>query len=88
MNELERILRPFDRDTTSLPDRLVRLVPLPQWDIQNRHRVTTESWDAPKMPTPTLQAGYAAIINTDLNDLTMAQPVKDWIRTWFPLQYG
>jgi len=54
--ELERILRPFDRDAGSLPQRLAWLAPglLPARDqngqvIDPRRRlmVTTESWDLP-----------------------------------------
>lgn len=42
--ELEAILRPFDRDSASLPQRLKQLVP----DIvRMRHLVTSESWDVP-----------------------------------------
>ncbi len=55
--ELERVLRPFDRDVGSLPQRLVQLAPglFPSRDqssgqvIDPRRRlmVTTESWDLP-----------------------------------------
>lgn len=54
--ELERILRPFDRDVGGLPQRLAQLAPglLPTRDangqvIDPRRRlmVTTESWDLP-----------------------------------------
>jgi len=55
--ELERILRPFDRDVANLPQRLAQLAPglLPFRDpstgrlIDPRRRlmVTTESWDLP-----------------------------------------
>ena len=44
VNELERILRPFDRDATTLPSRITSLVPSL---INARQLVTTESWDVP-----------------------------------------
>jgi hypothetical protein len=48
-NELERILRPFDRDAASLPGRLTSLI---SSAIQNRHLLTTESWDVPCQSRP------------------------------------
>lgn len=41
--ELERVLRPYDRDTSLLPLRLANLLN----DVNKRHLVTTDSWDAP-----------------------------------------
>lgn len=42
--ELEAILRPFDRDSRDLPQRLRKLIP----DlVRVRHMITTESWDLP-----------------------------------------
>ena len=45
--ELERLLRPFDRDNPSLPGRLMGLSWLgdSSWLMQRRHLLTTESWD-------------------------------------------
>ncbi|MBU4397819.1 MAG: hypothetical protein KKE86_00650 [Planctomycetes bacterium] len=51
--ELERILRPFDRDAPSLPDRLAQLSAATPGDTTTsvlhnlRHSLTTESWDLP-----------------------------------------
>ena len=55
VNELERILRPYDRDAAQLPARLATLTSstgLPQNSVlieqrNNRQEVTTESWDMP-----------------------------------------
>ena len=52
LSELERLLRPFDRDTSRLPARLAASAPnlLPfssTPDPLNRLKVTTESWDVP-----------------------------------------
>ena len=44
--ELERVVRPFDADSASLPRRLVGAAPSL---VHRRHEVTTESWD---LPTP------------------------------------
>jgi hypothetical protein len=54
VNELERILRPFDRDAMTLPDRLAKLTS-PTGAASNsvliskRNEVTTESWDVPAL---------------------------------------
>ncbi|MEN6367036.1 MAG: hypothetical protein ABFC88_09500, partial [Thermoguttaceae bacterium] len=47
--ELERVLRPYDRDTATLPARLTTLAP----NLSPTHRldVTTDSWDIPS-PAP------------------------------------
>jgi len=54
VDELERILRPYDRDAAQLPARLAALTSTsgiaPYSDsvlIPKRHEVTTESWDVP-----------------------------------------
>ncbi len=47
--ELERVLRPFDRDFANLPGRLTIL--LGSEFIRKRHLVTTDSWD---LPVPSL----------------------------------
>ncbi len=62
--ELERVLRPYDRDATTLPARLASLTSttgLPQNSllIPQRLNVTTESWDVP-VPATTVPAGAAA----------------------------
>jgi hypothetical protein len=50
-SELERLLRPYDRDAPSLPPRLAALTGLagaaPQQILKGRFDVTTESWDWP-----------------------------------------
>ncbi|MBN1395420.1 MAG: hypothetical protein JW959_10385 [Pirellulales bacterium] len=51
--ELERVLRPFDRDAPALPDRLAQLTAATVGDPKTsglfniRHSLTTESWDLP-----------------------------------------
>jgi len=51
--ELERILRPFDRDAPTLPQRLLKLSESTPGDLRSsvligkRHSVSTESWDLP-----------------------------------------
>ena len=45
--ELERVLRPFDKDAATLPSRLVTLMPSLATTPANRLKVTTESWDLP-----------------------------------------
>jgi hypothetical protein len=52
IGEFERVWRPFDVDTASLPNRLVSLAPLlkPQpnpLDEDRRHKTTPASWDLP-----------------------------------------
>jgi hypothetical protein len=70
VDELERILRPFDRDAAQLPARLAALTSptgLPQNSalINKRHEVTTESWDL-----PVYTAGLPTYIQTQVqNDL-------------------
>jgi hypothetical protein len=71
--ELERILRPFDSDSSSLPDRILRLVNhqdtttgLPSLLVNHRHDITTESWDIPvpaMMLTPTLRQQFTTTYN-------------------------
>jgi hypothetical protein len=54
--ELERILRPFDRDAPSLPRRLAALAPNlvpPTGTTSKRLSVTTDSWDVPT-PAPSI----------------------------------
>ena len=55
--ELERLLRPYDRDATTLPSRLAVLAPslLPP-NLYGRLRVTTESWDVPAPATQLIPA--------------------------------
>jgi hypothetical protein len=64
VNEFERLLRPFDRDAASQPGRLSGLVPSA---IQNRHLVTTESWDVPCQSRPDVN-------HTSLADKLTAPP--------------
>lgn len=52
-DELEGLLRWFDIDAQSLPNRLKTLLPELSKNAANRRRVTTESWD---LPTPALLA--------------------------------
>ncbi len=51
--ELERLLRPYDRDATSLPDRLAKLAPGLSGTLKGRLSATTESWDVPGPNVPT-----------------------------------
>ena len=68
VTELERILRPFDRDASTLPSRLATLAPslVPSTANPNgRLSVTTESWDlpCPNVATPScLSAAQLALI--------------------------
>ncbi len=70
--ELERILRPFDRDAPSLPDRLAQLSAAMPGDTKTsvlynlRHSLTTESWDlpCPNVVTP------SSLSTTELGRLT------------------
>ena len=69
-NELERILRPYDCDATTLPSRLAKLtattgVANESELIAKRHAVTTESFDVPVPPTA-LPASYTDIERTRL----------------------
>lgn len=73
--ELERILRPFDSDSSSLPDRILSLADsrdaatnLHNLIRYHRHQITTESWDIPApamLLTPTLRQRF----NTTYNGL-------------------
>jgi hypothetical protein len=70
VNELERILRPFDRDAASLPARLAALTSttgLPRRSalFSQRHEVTTESWDLPTL-SPGLPPHILTQVQTDL----------------------
>jgi len=46
-SELERLLRPYDIDASSLPSRLYSLTATDGDLISRRHEITTESWDVP-----------------------------------------
>jgi hypothetical protein len=83
VNELEQILRPFDRDATTLPDRLTKLA---AYLIQMRHSVTTESHDLPCQVAPKVPNSWSATatITGDLNDPMLPQTVKDAISQWYP----
>ena len=49
--ELERLLRPYDRDATSLPNRLAPLLAATLTPYQRRTFFTTDSWDVPAPST-------------------------------------
>jgi hypothetical protein len=98
VNELERILRPFDRDAAQLPARLAALTSpggnAPYADsvlMQKRNEATTDSWDVP-VPAPDTAAltstERALLTNgraTCLSDLLRAKGVaeSDW-GSYFP----
>ena len=75
VSELERVLRPFDRDATTLPARLTTLAPslLPSATTANRLGVTTESWDVPCPAVPTTTATPQTPTNTRVADLLKAR---------------
>ena len=73
--ELERLLRPFDVDALSLPDRLAMLLGYPSSGVPSfvflrqmvqsfiyphRHEITTDSWDVPVPPGPYLPGSNPA----------------------------
>jgi hypothetical protein len=83
VNELERILRPFDRDATSLPDRLAKLTsPTGAASdsvlIGKRNEVTTESWDVPAL-VPGLPPHILNRVQTDLKAGTVAASQISWL---------
>jgi hypothetical protein len=83
--ELEPLLRPFDRDASSLPGRLAALSPTlspPPAGLNQRVNATTESWDLP-CPKLGLPAHILQQAQTDLQDAAVAQATKTWILTWF-----
>ena len=55
VNELEKLLRPYDIDANMLPERITTLAP---GLVGSRHEVTTESWSLP-CPSIVLPAGIA-----------------------------
>ncbi len=69
VNELERILRPYDRDAASLPARLAALTFDPAQNksalINKRQEVTTESWDVP-VTSPALPPHILTRVQSDL----------------------
>ncbi|MCE5269229.1 MAG: hypothetical protein LLG00_15235, partial [Planctomycetaceae bacterium] len=77
--ELERILRPFDKDAPGLPARLLALtettsgVPATSVLYQQRHSVTTESWDLPVPGVPMTSAATPTAANTRVADLLKAR---------------
>ncbi|MGD0654825.1 MAG: hypothetical protein ABSA16_10810 [Thermoguttaceae bacterium] len=90
VNELERILRPFDRDAAQLPARLAALTSpsaaAPYADstlITKRSEATTESWDvpAPAPDTAALSSTERALLTngraTSLSDLLKAKGVSE-----------
>ncbi|MBN2581158.1 MAG: hypothetical protein JXB10_19410 [Pirellulales bacterium] len=86
VNELERILRPFDRDTVTLPDRLAALTSQtgrPEKSIlfDRRHQVTTESWNIPGLSVQPLSPAYRNQAVTDYADTN--NPIfRNWIALW------
>ncbi len=82
--ELERILRPFDKDAPTLPSRLYNLtLYVPPGEqvgysllVPRRHQVTTDSWSlplpAPAMP-PQLRSALPARRAHHITDLLMAR---------------
>ena len=53
VGELEPILRQYDIDVRSLPQRLYQLIPSILTDANKRNKLTTDSWDP---PVPNFQA--------------------------------
>jgi hypothetical protein len=90
--ELEPVLRPYDRDSKSLPSRLTTLS---NTLAASRNLVTTESHDLNSPPAPqvpnsyTIKAGLPISFypQVDLNDTTGNVTIDDktWIKTWYPL---
>ncbi len=81
--ELERVLRGFDRDATTLPPRLRRLLELGGLDPRTRrHDVTTDSVD---VPVPGV-AGRAAPAAAHFADLLTARnvPQQHWATLFDP----
>ena len=70
--ELEPILRPFDRDTMTLPNRLLKLSPtcLGNASAGMAAKVTTESWD---LPCPSL-AAPASLLPSVSGTITIPNP--------------
>ncbi len=75
-DELERLLRPFDKDATSLPRRIAALAPTLATPGVGRFTVTTESWDVPTCGTrnlfeklQTVSGGAILPNNTDVMQL-------------------
>lgn len=92
--ELERLLRPFDRDNPTLPGRLVGLSWLgdSSWLMQRRHLLTTESWDltVPNLAlTPEMRTSIGGSTPRPMHpvDLLRAKdiPVQYW-RQLFPVE--
>ncbi len=63
--ELERVLRPFDRDWSSLPPRLAAI--LNNLDNTARRAVTTESWDVAYTTGGAAATGANPVLKFDLN---------------------
>ena len=81
VGELETVLRQYDVDIRSLPQRLYRFLPSILTDANKRNKLTTDSWDP---PVPNLQAprslrsglsgnGFRAYGITDLLNAKMTQ---------------
>ncbi len=63
--ELERVLRPFDRDWSSLPPRLAAI--LNNLDNTARRAVTTDSWDVAYTTGGAAATGANPVLKFDLN---------------------
>ena len=84
--ELERLLRPYDRDATTLPARLAALTSptlTPSTSVllapNLRKAVTTESWDVPVPGVPATSATTPTATNTRVADLLKARLMSDGI---------
>ncbi len=65
LGELERVLRPFDRDWSTLPPRLVSF--LTDLDNSARRTVTTDSWDVTYKTGPAAPAANPPEVKFDLS---------------------
>jgi hypothetical protein len=87
--ELERILRPYDRDSSSLPARITTLAPTLAQSPQLRHSVTTESHDVPTQPMPKIPnswftGGFRPHADFTDNTGTVTPDEKAMIKLWYP----
>ena len=82
--ELERLLRPFDRDASGLPDRLARLTAStgqPNDSVLfmpgNRRSFTSESWDVPGPSVNVMPKAAGATRLTHVTDLLRTRGATD-----------
>ena len=82
VGELERILRPFDRDAASLPARLAALTFDPSQNqsalINKRQEVTTDSWDLPVF-SPGLPPHILTRVQSDLAAGNITASAISWL---------